>query len=193
MVPVTRYSPTTLILRFMMGVSALLAAWLAVLSQHPAFRRDEEDAGTRNRRLAEARERDDSDALRRRHDVAALSGAINAARVNSSDRAAAPLAALELAARTALDRVGTGTVGAEIEVIVDSHAPRFLNEYVAVRRRATTGSMEEVENEMIRTADTLSERLRALVETGTRHDAQRLSEHGGFIASRHGSGDPAIA
>lgn len=53
--------------------------------------------------------------------------------------------------------------------------------------------MDEVESEMITTADTLSERLHALVEAGTRHDVQRLLEHGGFIASRHGPGDPVLA
>jgi len=177
--------------------SGLLAIWLGVLDR-VIRRMEDDDTGDRPAIGGPYATGGGSPAIpaftRPRISTTQFDKAVHAARVSSTTETVASLASLELAAEIAVDAAAVdGDIADEVETIVTRHAPTFLDEYVAARRRATHAHVADLETSMRRTADTLADRLRALLGTQSTRDVARMSEHEDFIETRHGGlQEPAL-
>lgn len=127
-------------------------------------------------------------------DMTELHAALSMARKESSSETEGHLAAFEFAAHRAIKAATHDAfIADEVEAVLQRHAPAYLQQYTVARRRATANQIERLETSLKQTIDTLTERLRDLLESQSERDADHVDENEAFIRQRHGGRSEALA
>lgn len=84
-------------------------------------------------------------------------------------------------------------ITAEVEAILTRHAPGFLDEYVRAIRRATPSTRDDLNASLVRTLDTMADRLGELMRERAEAAADAVGDRERFIDRRHGQPRDALA
>lgn len=127
-------------------------------------------------------------------DAVPVLSALRAARAEGNEKSTRAIDAFEAAIHRAVS-VGDhdGDIADEVRTIVERHAPAYVDDYVAMRRRATTAHAHTLDENLATTLDTMGNKLRHLLGEQSRRGVARLREHAEFIEKRHAQSSDALA